>query len=190
MAFAASLTNRIFVASAALAVVSIGVAVLVVNAAVTAQAEAELARGLEESAAFVDEYRTTLFEHFSREARLVADLPKLKAAVDTDDPPTVLQLAVDYGRQIGADLFVVTGRSGRVLARTGEAATTGMEPAALAGVPDAGTGRATTSFLPYPGGVLQVVSVPIWIDPALPEILGTLSVGFSLNPRVAQRFAR
>lgn len=188
MAFSASLTNRIFVASAALAVVSIGVAVLVVNAAVTTQAEAELARGLEESAAFVDEYRTTLFEHFSRESRLVADLPKLKAAVDSDDPPTVRPLASDYSRQIGADLFVVTGRSGRVLAQTGDTRQTDLSPAAFAGVREAAAGRTATSFWPYAGGVLQVVSVPIWIDPALPEILGTLSVGFSLDRRVAQRF--
>lgn len=188
MTFSASLTNRIFVASAALAVVSIGVAVLVVNAAVTTQAEAELARGLEESAAFVDEYRTTLFEHFSREARLVADLPKLKAAVDSDDPPTVQPLASDYSRQIGADLFVVTGRSGRVLAQTGETLQIDLSPAAFAGVREAAAGRTATSFWPYAGGVLQVVSVPIWIDPARPEILGTLSVGFSLNPRVAGRF--
>jgi hypothetical protein len=184
----ASLTNRIFVASAALTVVSIGVAVLAVNAAVTAQAEKELARGLEESAAFVDEYRTTLFDHFSREARLVADLPKLKAAVDSDDPPTVQPLADDYGRQMGADLVVVTSRAGRVLARSGSAQPAEVSAAALDGLHEAAAGAAGTSFWAYPGGVLQVVSVPIWIDPARPEILGTLSVGWSLDPRVAERF--
>jgi len=188
MAFTASLTNRIFVASAALTVVSIGVAVLAVNAAVTTQAEKELARGLEESAAFVDEYRTTLFDHFSREARLVADLPKLKAAVDSDDPPTVQPLADDYGRQMGADLVVVTSRAGRVLAQSGSARPAELSAAALDALHEAAAGAAATSFWAYPGGVLQVVSVPIWIDPALPEILGTLSVGWSLDPRVAERF--
>ncbi len=188
MAFATSLTNRIFVASAALAVVSIGVAVLVVNAAVTAQAEKELARGLGESAAFVDEYLTTLFDHFSREARLVADLPKLKAAVDSNDPPTVQPLADDYARQMGADLVVVTNRSGQVLALSGAARPADVEADALDGLRDTRTGSAATSFWAYSGGVLQVVSVPIWIDPALPEVLGTFSAGSTLDPSVARRF--
>ena len=89
-----SLTNRIFVASAALAVLAIAVAVYRVNVAVTAQAENELQRGLDEAGTLLEEYRTTLFEHFSREARLIADLPKLKAARRRpNDPPTVQPIA-------------------------------------------------------------------------------------------------
>jgi uncharacterized membrane-anchored protein YhcB (DUF1043 family) len=64
----ASLTNRIFVATAALAVMGIAVAVYRINVAVTAQAENELRRGLVEAANLLEEHRTTLFEHFSREA--------------------------------------------------------------------------------------------------------------------------
>ncbi len=188
MAFLSSLTNRIFLASAALAVMSIGVAVLVVNVAVTARAEAELGRALDESAAFVEEYRATLFEHFTREAHLLADLPRFKATVDLDDPPTMAPIAQDYARQIAADLLAVTGRSGRLLAAVGPAAAQAGEPAARAAVREAAAGRDAVSFWPYPGGVLQVVSVPIWIDPSEPQILGTLSVGFGLHRRAAERF--
>jgi signal transduction histidine kinase len=187
-ALLASLTNRIFFASAALAVLSIGVAVLVVNAAVTARAEAELARALDEAAAFVEAYRTILFEHFSREARLVADLPRFKAAVDLDDPPTMAPIARDYARQIAADLFLVTSRTGRVLAAVGDAAEPGRDPVAWAALSAAAAGREAVSFWPSPGGLLQVVSVPIWIDPSQPQILGTLSVGFGLHQRAAERF--
>lgn len=188
MAFLASLTNRIFLASAALAVMPIGIAVLVVNAAVTTRADAELGRALDEAAAFVEEYRTILFDHFSREARLVADLPRFKAAVDLDDPPTLAPIAEDYTRQMAADLFAVTGRSGRVLAAVGPASAQAEGPAARAAVREAAAGRETASFWPYPGGILQVVSVPIWIDPSAPQILGTLSVGFGLDRRAAERF--
>ena len=44
-----SLSNRIFLATALMAILSIGLAILVVNGAVTRQAEAELRRGLEDS---------------------------------------------------------------------------------------------------------------------------------------------
>ena len=75
MRLLSSLTNRIFLASAALAVLCIGAAVYMVNVRVTDQAEAELVRGLEEAARVVEQHRTTLAETFTLVARLVADLP-------------------------------------------------------------------------------------------------------------------
>ena len=65
MTIFSSLTNRIFVASALLTVVAIAVAVYRVNVAVTAQAENELHRGLDEAGTLLEEYRTTLFGHFT-----------------------------------------------------------------------------------------------------------------------------
>ncbi len=80
---------------ALLAVVSIGAATYDATAAVTAQAEGELRRGLGEAGTLVQEYRSQLLDHFSREARLVADLPLLKAAVGVNDPPTLQPIAED-----------------------------------------------------------------------------------------------
>jgi len=190
MTILSSLTNRIFLASALLAVVSIGVAVVVVNAAVTAQAEAELAHGLDEAAAIVEEFRTTLFEHFSREARLIADIPVLKAAVYETDRATVQPIVEDYRRQLGSDLFLVTNRAGEVLAL---AVGTGVPSPGLAARPAVGeaqAGEEATWFLPYEGGVLQLVSVPILIGADPPEVLGTLSVGSNLDRATAERLKR
>jgi signal transduction histidine kinase len=182
-----SLTNRIFFATAFLAVFSIGVAMYRVNTVVTAQAEQELHRGLEEAATRVENYRATLVEHLQREARLIADLPRLKAAVYENDPPTVEPLAAEYRRQLDADLFVVTGRGNTSLAGLGApeiAAGRAAEQAALA---IAAGGRETVSFWPTAGGAIEVVSVPVWIDSGQPEILGTLHVGFLLDDRAAAR---
>ncbi|MEO5897672.1 MAG: ATP-binding protein [Vicinamibacterales bacterium] len=156
-----SLTNRLFIAMALLAVMSIGAATYYATAAVTAQAEGELRRGVDEAGKLVEEYRTLLLEHFNREARLVADLPRFKATVALNDPPTLLPIARDYAQQLGADLLVITNTQGAELARIAS-----------------GAGK----------GILQVVSVPILIDPRQPELLGTLSVGFSLDGRAAARF--
>ena len=82
-----SLTNRIFFATALMAVLSIGLAIYVVNVAVTRQAEDELRRGLEDAATLVEHNRDLLVEQFAREARLIADLPKLKAVVGSTMPP-------------------------------------------------------------------------------------------------------
>ena len=122
MSVFSSLTNRIFIASAVLVLGSIAAPVYLVTVAMTEQANAELVRGLDEAALLVNDYVTQRFENFLQAATTVADLPKLKAAVDTDDPPTVKPIAQDYGRQIQADLFVVLGRTGRVLASVGSVA--------------------------------------------------------------------
>lgn len=161
MTLLSSLTNRLFVAMALLAVLSIGAVTYYATSAVTAQAEAELRRSLDEAGTLVEEYRRLLLDHFSREARLVADLPKLKAAVSENHPPTLQPIAEDYQKQLGADFLLVTNPKGRELARLGE-----VEAA----------------------GILQVVSVPIYIDELNPQLLGTLSVGFSLDSRAAARF--
>jgi len=182
-----TLTNRIFLASALLAVVSIGIAIYVVNEAVTRQAEQELRRSVEEAATLVDHHRNLLFEHFTTEARLIADLPRLKAAVATDDPPTVWPIAEEYQRYIGADLFVVTNAAGVGLAEVGTAGLSDGPARPVRGVTEALAGTAATWFWTGGGGVLQVVSVPIWIDPDQPVMLGSLSVGFSLDEEVAER---
>jgi uncharacterized membrane-anchored protein YhcB (DUF1043 family) len=93
MSIFASLTNRIFLGSALLAVLTIGAAIYNVNVSVTAQAEQELLRGLEEAGTLIEENRRVQVEHFSREARLIADLPRLKASVSEGDSPTALGVA-------------------------------------------------------------------------------------------------
>src|SRR5690348_4511610 len=121
MTILGSLTNRIFLASAALAVLSIGFAVYLVSRTITREAEAELQRGLVEAGTLVDQQTASLAQTFTVMARLVADLPRMKAAVAESDPPTIRPIAQDYQRQLGAALLVVTDRRGAVLATAGDA---------------------------------------------------------------------
>jgi signal transduction histidine kinase len=186
----ASLTNRIFFGSALLAVLAIGAAIYNVNDAVTAEAEQELLRGLDEAGTLIEENQRVQVEHFSREARLIADLPRFKASVAEEHPRTALGVAEEYHQQLDADLFLVTDRDGHILARVASPGAAGGSYQGLPGVKEAQGGREAIWFWPHPGGVLQVVSVPIWIDPQQPEILGTLSIGFTLDNDVASRFKR
>jgi signal transduction histidine kinase len=190
MSLFSSLTNRIFFGSALLAVGSIAIAIYNVNIAVTRQAEQELRRGLDEAGTIIEEYRTVLVEHFTREARLIADLPRLKAAVDTNDPTTVQPMAEDYQRQLTADLLLITGRQGQTLAEIASPNVSIGSYASLQGVKSASMGRESSAFWPHPGGILQVVTVPIFIDLPPPEFLGTLTVGVSLDEGAAKRFKR
>jgi signal transduction histidine kinase len=183
MSVFSSLTNRIFLASAVLVVGSIAVPVYFVNVAVTQQANAELERGLDEAVLLVNEYVDQRFENFVQVARTVADLPRLKAAVAEDDPPTVAPIAREYERQIQADLFVVLGRTGRVLARVGQVAPS---PDALADMmQDQPAAGEAAWFWPHSEGLLRIAAIPLTIMPG-PERLGTLLVGFQLDRATQQ----
>jgi len=184
-----SLTNRIFFATALLAVLSIGTAVYMVNRAVTRQAEDELQRGIDEAAGLVEEYRTLLFQTFERDARLIADLPKLKAAVDTHDPATLNPIVSDYQKQlVDADLFAIADDRGEILSKisTTDIPDDALAPAKnLRGAP-AGS---RSAFWPEAHGILLIKSVPIRVDtPGSSDILGTLILGANLDDKQAERF--
>ena len=187
MTLFSSLTNRIFFASALLAVLAIALAVYRVNVAVTRQAENELRRGLEEARMLLDEYRTMLFEHFAREARLTADSPTLKAALGTRDAPTVQPIVDQHQRLIESDLFAVADPAGRLLGEAGRLRLPDTDPAVREAIGRAARGQEVTSLWPHAGGVVQVVTVPSFIGP---ELLGTVSVGFSLDDQALGRFKK
>jgi signal transduction histidine kinase len=184
-----SLTNRIFFAASILAVLSISVAIYIVNRAVSTQAVAELQRGIGESAALVDEYRNFNFDSFGRTARLIADIPQLKAAVDTHDPATVEPLAREYQSQFPtADLFAIADNQGKVLVRLGAVdVPDALLASAVRSDSDAATEERET-FWAGREGILLVKSVPIFVDRRQPDVLGTLILGATLDNRQANRF--
>jgi signal transduction histidine kinase len=185
-----SLTNRIFLASATLAVVSIGAAVYFVSLTTTRQAEVELQRGLIEAGTLVDQQCEALVQSLTVMARLVADLPKLKAAVDSRDPPTVQPIAEDYQQQLGSALLVITGKKGELLARAGELDVSPTTIGGLLQIREALAGREASGFWPQDQGALQVITVPIAIGLDRPELMGTLTVGFRLDDALAEQFKR
>lgn len=185
MRLLSTLKNRIFVASTVVAVLSTGFAVRFVTSRVTRNAEDDLRRGLQEAAALVEQNYAARLENLTLMAHLIADLPKLKAAVATGDPPTVQPLAAEYKSQVKADLFAVTDGEGGLLAVQGASAA-GLGTGGA--VREALQGRAVTVFRATGGGALQVVTVPISIGAGPADVLGTLSLGFALDDALAARF--
>jgi signal transduction histidine kinase len=186
MTVVASLRSRIFFASALLAVLSCSIALYVVNKRVTRESERALQRDILTTGAIVDQLRTARTETYTVTARLIADSPRLKAAVDTKDPATVQQEFSKFGAQLRSpNLFVVTNAKGGVLATSGDASAAAPLLAGQPAIRDALAGQETVSLLPQPHGILQVVTVPINLGLAAPQILGTLSAGFLLDDALA-----
>jgi signal transduction histidine kinase len=182
MTIFASLRSRIFLTSALLAVLSIAVAIYLVNQRVTRETEAALQRDIRATGTLVDQLRTTRGETFTTMARVFADSSLLKAAVDTDDPATVQENVKDYPGQLNSNLLVVTNRAGAVLGIFPPGAQiVDNQPA----VREALAGSESVRLLPEPKGVLQLVTVPISLGRTNPEILGTLGVGFLMDDALA-----
>jgi signal transduction histidine kinase len=182
----ASLRNRVFLASVLLAAITIGFAILVISARVTEQAERELQRGLNDSAMLLQQQHSALSQLYLLRARLVANLPVLKSAVDTRDPATVADVAPDFQHQLDADVLLITDRDGRVLFGSPGAET--LEDRGM--IQRAVHGDEVAAFAAHSRGLLQVVTVPIALGVDLPDILGTLTAGFLLDDRRAQEFKR
>ncbi|MBI3403593.1 MAG: hypothetical protein HY048_19440 [Acidobacteria bacterium] len=177
----ASLRSRFFLASAVLAMLCIGVAIALVNVTVTQEAERTLEREIVATGAQIDQLRAERTRTFTLMARLIADLPKLKAAVETNDPPTVQDVAVDYQSQLNANLVLVTNRRGDLLFTAGGSPRAAEIAAHQPAVRDALAGRDSISLLPQPTGILQIVTVPVAVDRPRRQIFGTLGVGFLLD---------
>jgi signal transduction histidine kinase len=181
---ASSLTNRIFLASTLLAILSLGFAFAYVNARASAEVEADLERGIAEAATMVDQNRAMRTDVITTMARVAADAPTLKAAVETKDPPTIQRLLPEFLRIISADLLVITEPKGVVLASAGTDATSLALPR---GTSD--DVEEIMTFLPHARGVLQLVSVPILTGPPPTQgFVGRLTAGFFMDDGLARQF--
>jgi signal transduction histidine kinase len=130
----------------------------------------------------VQQLRTTRADTYTVLARLIADAPKVKAALSTNDGATVQGVLNEYPNQLKSNLLLVTNKSGAVLATVGASARTASIVANQPSVRRALAGRDSFDLLPQPDGMLQLVTVPITIGP---EVAGTLSVGFLLDDALA-----
>ena len=187
MKLLSSLRSRIFLASALLAVLCIGVAIYLVNVRVTQEAERTLEREIIATGAQIDQLRAERSQNFTLMARLVADAPTLKAAIDTNDPLTVEDIAKNYQLQFHASLLLLTNRKGELLYAAGAPERVAKVAVTQPSIREALGGRDTVSLLPQPNGILQVVTVPVVLDRPRREILGTLSAGFLLDDALAQQ---
>jgi signal transduction histidine kinase len=171
----ASLRSRVFAATALVAVLPTAIALGLATRQVTQQAEADLRRGLEETAQLVEQYHRTRLELARDRAALVADLPMLKAAINESDPPTAEPVARDYRDRVRSDVLVLTDREGRTLVSLGADAS--------------GWKDLAQPFRVERGRLLETVDAPIVLErlPEAPETLGHLVLGFALDDAFAAR---
>ena len=185
MTFLSSLRSRIFLTCALLAVLSIAAATYLVSVRVTRELAASVQREITATATLVQRLQVTRAQTYAAMAHLIADAPKLKAAVDTDDPATVQDIANDYQHELNSNLLLVTGKSGRALATVGTSPDAVPSLLSQPSFRNAMAGKETSHLVPWANGILYLTTVPIAVGISNPDVLGTLSVGFLLDDAFA-----
>ena len=113
----------------ALVGVTVVATLLAVSGVIDHAAQGELADKIERGRRVfedVQRYRATLYR---AESRAIADEPRLKAAVDTQEvsQETVLGVAADLRKAIQSDLFLLTDGTGHLLADVADANASGFD---------------------------------------------------------------
>jgi signal transduction histidine kinase len=175
---ASSLQNRMFVATALVAVVSLASVIPFIASRITREGEAELRRGLLEAADHAERHHASRLETLTLVTRLIADLPVLKALVDIADPATVEDAAREYLGQAHADVIAVTDRRGKTLARLG------ASEVPIESVHEALAGKTVVAARVEDGRLIEQVTVPVLVQR---EVLGTLALGLTIDEEYASQ---
>ena len=179
MRAASSLTNRVFLACTLLAMLSLGFAFYFVNERASAEAEADLRRGLVEAGTLVDQYGATRIDHFhaagARRRRPAQAEGGRRDRRSADRPAARRRVPDRSGRR--------PARADRPRRRACSEPRAPTTRRSRRGGTTRNRSEEISTFTPHERGVLQMVSVPILLEGERPEILGRLTVGVFLDDR-------
>ena len=148
--------------------------------------EADLQNSVSTFKNFQQERELTL----TRSAELLADLPIVRALMTAPDAATIQDASDRLWQTAGSDLFVLTDRTGRVVAL--HTASPGFT-SEMAQTSFAGTLKQDAPEHWWFGGghLYEVFPKPIYFGPAAEDrLLGFLVVGYEINERVASQVSR
>jgi class 3 adenylate cyclase len=167
-----------------LIIVILATVLLVVNSIYQSQARKQIDSNLERTKLSFEQILNERNRQLATNARLLSlDFP-FKQTVRTGDHGTILSAARNHRVRIESDLFLVTDAAGRVLADTYDWKRFGDNISAEPWIQAALRGEENLSLRVIDGELYQLVSLPLV---AIDTTIGTLSIGFRINDRVAER---
>jgi signal transduction histidine kinase len=127
-----------------------------------------------------------------RSAKLLANLPSLKALMTTQDAATINDAALDFWKLSGSDLFLLSDRTMKVVAQHGK--DSGLSrPLAQRLIEDSVAEDLPTHWWFGNGHLYEVALQPIYFgserDPSHSE-LGVLAVGYEIDKGIAEEVSR
>ena len=163
---------------------------LIVQIHLSNHARQQIHEGLKSSVITFQSFERQRRQTLSASARLLADLPSLKALMTTQHQLTIQDASTDFWKLAGSSLFLLADRTGTVMALHTEPAgfDQGVAQALLAETLQKGRNR---DWWFGNGRLYEVFLQPIYFGtPSNNTLLGILAMGFEIDSSVAAEVAR
>ncbi|HXX18275.1 MAG TPA: HAMP domain-containing sensor histidine kinase [Candidatus Acidoferrum sp.] len=163
---------------------------LIVRRTVQLQVRTEILSDLRNSVNTFQNFEAQREETLTRSAKLLADLPILKAVMTTHDAATIQDSTADLWRLAGSDLFVLGDREGKIVAFHSSASALTRTAAQ-----DCLTRSTDPEASPYwwfgNGHLYEVFIQPVYFGSAAQNSpLGVIALGHEINDRTANEVSR
>jgi signal transduction histidine kinase len=159
----------------------VGCILLVLHLRVRAETHTQVLQEMRDAHGVLGYLLQARAETLGARARAMGDLPKVGTLVDTEDLPTVQDVAKEIPTLAQSDFAMLTNARGLVLAHTTEPARLGRDASREAGVAAALAGRTTTDIHRDGDRLFQVASAPARAGGTL---TGTVHLGFAITDSV------
>ncbi|KAA3612068.1 MAG: HAMP domain-containing protein [Calditrichaeota bacterium] len=175
--------NRIFSHFAGLIFFAIILIIWAVSTQVKHKMKTTLNAELHNTNTILHEYLQARLDLLQAKGTLLAEEPRLKAAVDTNDPLTVKREAEKLLSLIESDFLLVTNHKNEILAQLGNLRIAQNSIENIASIKNAISFQQTSAMTILDAQVFQIISTPITIKNQFGElvILGTASIGFKID---------
>ena len=162
---------------------------IIVRRMVNTQVRAQVTQDLRNSVATFHNVQRERAAALTRSARLLADLPIVRALMTTEHPATIQDVSRDLWRLGGSDLFVLVDRNGRVVATH---TNSEFNREAAQEIFQRSSPQAHSLQWWFGAQHLYEVAIePIYFgEESRQQLLGFLIVGFEINDRVAQELSQ
>jgi hypothetical protein len=181
------LTNKILLFTS-LIVVALAATTLVFT---TVQADrlagAAVREGLAETRDLWTTYQLDRYNKLRLGLRVLANDPYFKAAIETGDEATVLDMLKERGQDLAAGFFIATDPAGLVVARSDRPAARGEDLSADAAVAKSMDGEESATVWQQGERLFHAVSVPMLTGP---KFFGVLVAGFAIDESLAAQIRK
>ena len=170
---------------------SLGALLVATTEAVTTRSLSRAAEDLEVARAAFYRSLDSRTESAVALTRLVTELPVFRAHINdaqlSSDPATMTEMADGYRRQLNAHFTIVTDSHGKWLGSPAWPGTAAPPRGLQAAIESAVSGAPRRDIVPVGDRLFLVVSEPARFGE---EVLGTMTVGYALDDRVAEELAQ
>jgi eukaryotic-like serine/threonine-protein kinase len=181
------LTNKILLFTS-LIVVALAASTLVFT---TVEADrlagAAVREGLAETREVWTTYQADRYSKLRLGLRVLANDPYFKAAVETGDEATVLDMLKERGQDLAAGFFIATDPAGLVVARSDRPAARGEDLSADPAVAKSMDGEESATVWRQGERLFHAVSVPMLTGP---KFFGVLVAGFAIDESLAAQIRK